>query len=126
MDQTLGRARAFFDWAKPWLSCKPYSGKFFIDVVYLVLIGAIHHTVLPDLVGGAVFLDLMTPWLVTIFVAAPPWYAALFGLLGSLILETHSAAPSGMYFCAYWVICVVLRLTRSTLSWRHAFPWMVT
>jgi len=43
-----------------------------------------------------------------------------------VILETSSAAPQGLYLSAYWVILVVLYLTRATLSWRHAFPWLVT
>lgn len=126
MDTTTTRVRAAAHWLMPWVAVRPYTGKMPLDIIYLLLIGALHQTVLPSMVGGVMLVDLMTPWLVTTFVAAPLPRATVLGLLGALILETHSAAPAGLYICAYWVIAVVLRLTRTTLSWRHGFPWMVT
>lgn len=126
MDATMSRARVVAAWLKPWIALRPTSGRLALDVIFLLVVGALHHTVLPSLVGGVILVDLMTPWLVVTFVAAPLPRAALIGMLGALILETHSAAPAGLYICSYWVIAVVIRLTRSTLSWRHAFPWMVT
>jgi hypothetical protein len=111
---------------RPTLSLRPHTGRLWLDLLYLLVIGALHHTVLPSLSRSLVVVDLMTPWLIACFVTETLPRGALLGLVGAMIVETHSAAPAGLYVCAYWVIAVVLYLTRSTLSWRHAFPWVVT
>ena len=126
MDATMSRVRVAAQWLRPWVALRPYTGQMPLDIIFLLVVGALHHTVLPSLIGGVMLVDLMTPWLVVTFVSAPLPRATVIGVLGSLILESHSAAPAGLYLCAYWVVAVVLRLTRSTLSWRHALPWMVT
>lgn len=126
MEDTFSRLRETAVHVRPWLVPRPASGKLYLDILFLLLVGALHHTILPSLFGSFVLIDLMTPWLVTTFVAAPLPRAIVTLIVGALVLETHSAAPAGMYIAAYWVICVALRLTRSTLSWRHAFPWLVT
>lgn len=126
MDTTLSRLRHATAAALPWVKIRPYTGRIVLDLVFLLIVGALHETVLPSLVGSVLLVDLMTPWLVTTFVAAPLPRALLLGTFGALILETHSAAPAGLYVTVYWMIAVVLRITRGTLSWRHAFPWAVT
>ena len=105
---------------------RPYTRRLWLDLVYLLLIGALHHTVLPSFTRHLFVIDLMTPWIVATFVVATLPGAILLGVVASLILETHSAAPAGLYLCAYWVVAVSLHLTRTTLSWRHLFPWVVT
>ncbi len=128
----LRRAGDAFLRLREVMTPRPVTGKLWLDLVWLLVVGALHHAVLPTLtrlppVTRSTFLiDLMTPWLTITFVAAPLSRAALFALVGAMILETHSTAPSGLYITAYWVVAVVIRLTRSTLSWRHAFPWLVT
>jgi len=126
METTLTSSRSLKGRLKNALHFSPCTGYLGLDVALLLVVGALHFTVLPCLTRSWVLIDLMTPWLVTTFVAAKLPRAALLGLLGALILETHSAAPAGLYICAYWVILVALYLTRGTLSWRHAFPWLVT
>jgi hypothetical protein len=126
MDATLNRLKTFAVASRPWFALRPASGRLPLDLVYLIIIAALHHTVLPTLVGHVLLVDLVTPWLVATFVLAPLGRGALIGALGALIVELHSTSPVGLYLCAYWVIAVILRLTRSTLSWRHAFPWAVT
>jgi hypothetical protein len=70
--------------------------------------------------------DLITPWLVIIFVVSSPLHATFFWFFASALLETSSLAPKGMYFCAYWIVLSVLLLTRKTLSWKLVAPWLVT
>lgn len=108
------------------LRFRPYSGRLWVDIILILFVGALHHTVLPSVTRSLVLIDLMTPWIVTTLVVAPLPVGATLALLGAVVLETHSAAPAGLYLCSYWVILAVLHLTRSTLSWRHAFPWLVT
>lgn len=110
----------------PYLVPRPYTQKLWLDLFFLLVIGALHHTVLPSFTRHMFSADLMTPWIVATFVVASLPRAILLGGCAALILETHSAAPAGLYLCVYWVIAVVLHLTRSTLSWRHIFPWLVT
>lgn len=126
MEATRERLRSAMASVLPHLKFRPASGKIWLDVICLLIVGALHFTILPTLTGSWLAVDVMTPWLVTAFVAEKLPRAAFVGLVGSVILETHSPAPAGMYACAYWVTLCVLQLTKATLSWRHIFPWVVT
>jgi hypothetical protein len=126
MEPALSNLKLSMQSVRPALSLRPHTGRLWLDALYLLIIGALHHSVVPSLTRSTLIVDLMTPWLVACFVTETLPRGAFLGLLGALVLETHSAAPAGLYLCAYWVIAVVLYLTRGTLSWRHAFPWLVT
>lgn len=127
MELTYSRLRLAAAQLGPFLrSIGPHSGRLWLDLVLLLVVGALHHTVIPSLTGSLVPVDLMTPWLVTALVLETLPRGALLAAVAAMILETHTAAPAGLYLCAYWVVAVTLYLTRSTLSWRHAFPWLVT
>ncbi len=126
MDTTKERLKTAWISVLPHLRLRPYSGKLWLDVICLLVVGALHFTIIPTVTGSWLAVDVMTPWLVTVFVVEKLPRAALIGLVGSIILETHSSTPAGMYVCAYWVMLCVLQLTRATLSWRHIFPWVVT
>ena len=104
----------------------PATGRLWLDLVYLIVVGAVHFTVFPSLTQSFFVVDLMTPWIVVTMIAQPFPRGALIGAVGALVLETHSVAPAGIYITAFWVIGVVVNLTKSTLSWRHVFPWFVT
>ncbi len=110
----------------PHLKFRPASGKLWLDALCLLIVGALHFTIIPTLTGSWLAVDVMTPWLVTVFVVEKLPRAAFIGLVGSIVLETQSSTTAGMYVCAYWVTLCVLQLTRATLSWRHIFPWVVT
>jgi hypothetical protein len=110
----------------PHLRFRPISGKLWLDALCLLVVGALHFTIIPTVTGSWLAVDVMTPWLITVFVVEKLPRAALIGFIGSIILETHSTTPAGMYLCSYWVMLCVLQLTRATLSWRHLFPWVVT
>lgn len=122
----LSYLKLTLDSVRPALAMHPHTGRLWLDVVYLLIAGACHHTVLSSLTGSLFVVDLMTPWIVALLVMESLWRGAFLGAIAAIILETHSSAPAGLYLCAYWVIAVAIWLTRSTLSWRHTFPWIVT
>lgn len=126
MERTSGHPRLSLASLKLLLKPQPYTGELSVDIIFLFLVGALHSTILPSVFGRYLLIDLMTPWLVCTFVAAPLTRSIVLAILGALILETHSAAPAGVYMVAYWAIMAALWLARSTLSWRHVFPWAVT
>ena len=126
MERAPSQTRLSLETLRPLLKPQPFTGQMWVDITFLLLIGALHSTILPAMFGRYILIDLMTPWLVCTFVAAPLFRSMVLGTFGALILETHTACPAGMYMTAFWVIMSVLWLTRSTLSWRHAFPWAVT
>jgi len=109
-----------------WWPMRPNCGVLWADIMWLLVVGAIDTHILPSLTAGILPFNLMTPWLVVTFIVSPSSVAFLMLLIGSLILETSSGAPRGLYMTAYWVIFAVLTLSRKTLSWRHAVPWLVT
>lgn len=126
MERVPSQPRLSLASLKPLLRPHPYTALMWVDIFFLLLVGALHSTIIPSIFGRYAIVDLMTPWLVCTFVAAPLLRSIVLGTLGAFILETHAASPAGMYMTAYWVIMAALWLTRSTLSWRHAFPWAVT
>ena len=107
----------------PWT--KPRVGSWFVDIALTIILSVVQFSVLPGLFQGYGLVELLTPWLVAIFVMQTLGKSLVLLILGSLLLETHSAAPAGLYFCAYWMIAVAILLTRHNLSWRHRFPWLI-
>jgi hypothetical protein len=126
MERTSGHPRLSLATLKLLLKPQPCTGESSVDIIFLFFVGALHSTILPSIFGRYLLIDLMTPWLVCTFVAAPLTRSIILAILGALILETHSATPAGLYIVAYWIIMAALWLARSTLSWRHVFPWAVT
>lgn len=125
MERTLPRFRQFLARAATRARPRPATGRLWLDGLWLLVIGALHHTVLPSVFGSFLLVDLMTPWLVITFVVESLPRAAFIGLFGALIVETHSTTPGGLYICAYWVLAVALHVARGALSWRHVLPWVV-
>jgi hypothetical protein len=114
------------DQRRRWWPMRPNCGILWADIMWLLVVGAIDTHILPSITDGILPFNLMTPWLVVTFIVSPSSVAFIMLLIGSLILETSSGAPRGLYMTAYWVIFAVLTLSRKTLSWRHAVPWLVT
>jgi hypothetical protein len=110
----------------PYLIPKPWTGRLWLDLTYLLACAAVSQALLSDGPLAGLNLDLLTPWLVTGFILQPLPAAILLGLVGGLVLETHSTAPAGLYVCIYLVAAVVIGLVKNTLSWRHSVPWLVT
>jgi len=126
MEKTAERIHDLWAEIKPLLHFRPVSGQLWFDTLLLLVVGTMHHTVLPSLTSGVFAIDLMTPWIVTTLVLETLPRGLFLAAVGALILETHSAAPAGFYLCSYWVITAVIHLTRDTLSWRHIMPWAFT
>lgn len=105
---------------------RPSTGVLWADLLWIVVVAALDNHILPSITASAIPFMLMTPWLVITFVVAPVPTAFLTLLVGCLAVETSTAAPRGMYATAYWIIFATLCLSRKTLSWRHAVPWVVT
>ncbi len=126
MDESSSAFKVAIRAVRPYLMFRPYTGHLWLDFLLLLIVSALHFTVLPTIIGKIVLVDLLTPWLLTYFIAAPFKKSLVIGVLTALIMETHTSAPAGMYLSLYWVALVTLWLVRVSLSWRHAFPWIVT
>lgn len=126
MDTTLSRFKDYRLRLGELFAFAPYTGRLWLDLLLLLLCAVLQHAVLPTLTLELVPIDLMTPWLVVGFVNQSLSRSVLMLTTGALLVELHTAAPAGLYMSAFWVIAVTLWLVRSTLSWWHAFPWIVT
>ena len=104
----------------------PYTGRLWLDLMLLGLAVILQQAILPTLTLELFPIDLITPWLVVGFVSQPLARSTLMLIIAALLVELHTAAPAGIYLCAFWVIAVTLWMVRSSLSWWHAFPWLVT
>jgi hypothetical protein len=117
-------SQRIWEFISPYFRVRPDSGKLWLDVVYLILIAALQLAVLPSLVGKYIMIDILTPWLVANFVFKDLKRGALVWFLGALIMETHSTSPKGLFFCAYWIVFVVIAVVKPNLSWRMTLPWV--
>jgi hypothetical protein len=126
IDESTSTLRLVARAVRPYIMFRPYTGHLWIDFLLLLLISALHFTILPTFLGKIVLVDLLTPWLLTYFISAPFKKSLAIGIVTALIVETHTSAPAGMYLSLYWVALVTLWLIRVSLSWRHTFPWVMT
>jgi len=126
IEESTSTLRTIVRGLRPFMIFRPHTGHLWLDFLLLIFVSALHFTILPTLVGKIVLVDLLTPWLLTYFISAPFKKSLVIGILTGLIMETHTSAPAGMYLSLYWVALVTLWLIRISLSWRHAFPWLVT
>jgi len=111
---------------QPLLKFRPNTGRFWMDIINILLLAVIQMAVLPTFFGQYVYVDLMTPWIVTSIILQPFLYGAGLAVIAAIILENHSTAPAGMYIAILWVICVTINLIRSNFSWRLMLPWLAT
>lgn len=126
MEESTSKLRLVARAVRPYMMFRPYTGHLWLDFFLLLVVSALHFTILPTIIGKIVLVDLLTPWLLTYFISAPFKKSLVIGVLTALIMETHTSAPAGMYLSLYWVALVTLWLIRVSLSWRHTFPWVVT
>lgn len=109
-----------------WWPIRPCTGVWWADVLWLAVIAALNQHIIPSIFGNSIPIDILTPWLVISFVVESPLKATSIWLLGAMFLETSADAPKGLYLCGYWIVLSTLLLSRKTLSWKHAVPWLVT
>ena len=121
-----GTSGALWNHLADFLKVRPYTGSLVRDLPFLLVVCALHYTIVPSLVGRYLLIDLLTPWLVVTFIAAPTGKGALIALIGAFLMETRTSAPAGMYLTCFWMIGTGIYVSRSSLSWRHSFPWVVT
>lgn len=115
--------RQLRDLAKQHLKVKPHSGHLWWDFFLILVLVAIQQTILRDILGQHLLIDLLTPWIIACLVFQPMHQSLMICGLAALALETHSTAPSGIYFVCYWLIAVGIFLVKNTLSWQHLLPW---
>ncbi|NRA44888.1 MAG: hypothetical protein HRU09_08035 [Oligoflexales bacterium] len=104
---------------------RPASGSFGLDIFYIILIISFQVSILPSLLSYS-DLDLLTPWLVFLFIGLGTGQAMLLALLGAIALENHGTFPAGLYFCSYWIMGTLISLLKKHISWRNTLPWIAT
>lgn len=107
-----------------WLTPRPLSESLARDAFHIVMILAIQCSILPSLTGDRFYIDLLTPWMIFIFVNASPWKILVLSAFAAFGLETHLSVPAGLYFCAYLVFAMIVIVIRNHLSWRRLVSWL--
>jgi hypothetical protein len=107
------------------LAPDPHHEEWFFSCLGILILAFIQCFIFPSITKGSLHGDLLTPWLVVLFVHHPPVRSFFLCLLAALILETQAAIPFGLYFCAYGGLGSILYLTRGHISWQNVLPWVV-
>ena len=106
------------DWWVMWHS------KIYLQLLVLVPLAVLQVAILPRLLPGYVLCNLLTVWVVvsTVLLRLAP--AIAIALLAALLLETHSAVPRGLYFCAYGTLVGVLHMSKGLVTWNLRGAWL--
>ncbi len=101
----------------------PLPNSLALEFLYIAELVVIQDFVFPQLFGRTLSVDLITPWLMILFVFRAPLRVCLVAVFAILLLETHSAIPRGLYFCLYWMLGVFTFAIRHHISWKSPLPW---
>ena len=107
-----------------FLTPKPDTGNLGLDVFYIILVTSFQLAILPSIAFLPDF-DLLTLWLIFIFVKVNLSKGIFFAFIGALALESHGTYPSGFYVCSYWLMVILVNLIKNHISWRNLLPWHV-
>ncbi len=99
--------------------------RFFLQLLMLVPLVVLQLGILPALLAGYVVCNVITVWVVLNAVLLRLPQALTLALLLALLLETHSAAPRGLYLCAYGTLVGALHLVKGLVIWNMRSAWLV-
>lgn len=102
---------------------RPVPESVALDLLYIGELLLLQDYIIPQFFAHKVFVDLLTPWMLIVFVFRAPWRMFLLASFAVLLLETHSGLPSGLYICLYWILGVTLYYARHNISWASFLPW---
>lgn len=95
-----------------------------LECLYIAELVVAQDFIFPQIFGHNVSIDMITPWLIILFVFRAPSRVLLVATVAAFLLETHSAIPRGMYFCLYWMLGVFTFAIRHHISWKSPLPWL--
>ena len=102
------------------------GSKTYLQLLVLIPLLVVQLALLPALLPSGSYCNLITVWVVVnaVFLRLPK--ALMIALLSGLLLETHSAAPRGLYLCAYGTLVGTLYLFRKLIAWNLLSAWLTT
>ena len=104
----------------------PNSGSFARDLIYILCACFLQLVIIPSFSSGYFTFDILTPWLVITAIRQHAPAVTALTCVAALTIEMHGSAPAGMYLILYWIMINTMIQIRSTLSWRHSVPWVVS
>ncbi len=103
---------------------RPLPNSLAWDFLYLVELLILQDFIIPQIFAQKIFVDLITPWLMIVFVFRSPLKILSVSALAILLLETHSGFPRGLLACLYWMMGVCVYSLRHHISWASFLPWI--
>lgn len=100
------------------------NSKTYLQLLALLPLVFFQFSVTTLLLPSYVVCNLITVWVVFNAVLLRLPKALTLALLLALLLETHGAAPRGLYLCAYGTLVVVLHLFRGLIAWNMLSAWL--
>ena len=103
---------------------EPLSDSPLLELLYIAELLILQDFIFPQILGQKIFIDLLTPWLLILFVFRSPARVLVVALFAILLLETHSGLPRGLFLCFYWILGVSIYFVRHHISWSSPLPWV--
>ncbi len=118
------RANPFLSGQLRTLFPKPLADSPVLELLYIAELLILQDFILPQIFGHKLFIDLLTPWLVILFVFRSPAHVFLIATAAVLLLETHAGLPRGLLVCFYWSLGIGIHFIRQQISWSSPLPWI--
>jgi len=109
-------------WTSAW---RPTPGSWFHDFCRVVGLFFVQDTILGAIPFGGLQLDLLSVYVIYAAAFRTMGRAAWVAGLAAYLLETHSAAPIGLYGCVYGALVVILQTLRHHISWHQISTWLM-
>ncbi len=91
---------------------------------YILILGFLEFSFFPKILPSYLHFDLLTPWLVLVYISQPYFRAIMLGFLICITKEAHFIVPAGYFFVPYIMIGCLVFLVREHLSWEKNTSWV--
>ena len=115
-----------------WLGLYRLSPYFYLNyksqylshhISYIIILGFLEFSFFPKILPSYLHFDLLTPWLVLIYISQPHLRALLLGTFICITKEAHFIVPAGYFFVPYIMIGCLVFLIREHISWEKNTSW---
>ncbi len=104
----------------------PFKKNLIYDLLSLFVLAILQFQIIPVIFGAMGTINLFLPW-VGLYLIRDDHYIRCLAviLLASILLETHSSTPAGMYFLGFIVFFALLSLVKHHFSWHNYKTWLL-
>lgn len=104
----------------------PYKKNIGFDLASLFLLSILQYQLIPLAFGTLGIINLFIPWVGLYLIRDDHMFRCCTIIsIASILMETHSSTPAGMYFVGFIIFYAVLILVKHQFSWDNYKTWIL-